>query len=108
MVDIHLYGYNIHNWRYGGIESELHVLVQANMDLRVLYKTKMTVSVSMRRSFDYNVLVLEATRKHPGGVRQNTAVIIYGYTIRKIFGEEIGGIMVLGGVWKEVWVGMVS
>ena len=69
MVDIHLYGYNIHNWRYGGIESELRMIVQANMDLRVLYKTKITVSVYMRRSLDYNVLVLEAPIKHPGGVK---------------------------------------
>ena len=39
------------------------------MDLRVLYKTKITVSVYMRRSLDYNVLVLEAPINHPGMVK---------------------------------------
>ena len=68
-MDIHLYGYNIHNWRYGGIESELRVIVQSNMDLMVLYKTKIMGSFYMRRSLDYNVLVLEAPRKHPGMVK---------------------------------------
>ena len=52
LMDIHLYGYKIHNWRYGGIESKLRVIVQANMDLRVLYKTKITFSVYMRHSLD--------------------------------------------------------
>ena len=52
LMYIHLYGYNIHNWRYGGIESELRVIVQANMDLMVLYKIKITVSVYMRHSLD--------------------------------------------------------
>ena len=65
-MDIHLYGYNIHNWRYGGINSELRVIVQANMDLGVLYKTKITTNVYMRRSLDYNMLVSEAPRKHQG------------------------------------------
>ena len=69
MVDIHIYGYNIHNWRCRGIKSELRVIVQSKMDLRVLYKTKITVSFYMRRSLDYNVLVLEAPRKHPGMVK---------------------------------------
>ena len=68
-MDIHLYGYNIHNWRYGGVDSELRMIVQANMDLRVLYKTNIMGSFYMRRSLDYNVLVLEAPRKHPGGVK---------------------------------------
>ena len=48
-MDIHLYGYNIHNWRYGGVTSELRVIVQSNMDLRVPYPTKFTVSVYMCR-----------------------------------------------------------
>ena len=43
-----------------------------------------------------------------GIVRQNTAVIIDGSTIRKIFGEEIGGITEFGWVCKEVWEGMIS
>ena len=43
-----------------------------------------------------------------GIFRQNTAVIIDGRTIRKIFGGEIGGITEFGQVWKEVWAGMVS
>ena len=51
-MDIHLYGYRIHNWRYRGIESELSVIVQTNMDIRVLYKTKITGSFYMRRSLD--------------------------------------------------------
>ena len=53
----------------GGVESELRVIVQSNMELRVLYKTKITGSFYMRRSLDYNVLVSEAPRKHPGGVK---------------------------------------
>ena len=69
MVDIHLYGYNIRNWRYGEGESELCVIVQANMDLGVLYKTKITSSIDMRRSLEYNVLVLEAPINHQGGGR---------------------------------------
>ena len=48
-MDIHLYGYRIHNWRYGWIGSELRVIVQSNMDLRVLYTTKITVSVYVCR-----------------------------------------------------------
>ena len=68
-MDIHLYGYNIHNWRYGGIESELCMKFQTRMNLRVLYKKKITVSVYMRRSLDYNVLVLEASINHPGGLK---------------------------------------
>ena len=52
LMYIHFYGYRIHNWRYGGIESELRVIVQANMDLMVLYKTKITVCVYMRQSLD--------------------------------------------------------
>ena len=68
-MDIHLYGYNIHNWRYGGIKSELRVILLSNMDLRVLYKTKITGSFYIRCSLDYNVLVSEAPRKHPGGVK---------------------------------------
>ena len=67
-MDIHIYGYNIHNWRYGGIESELRVIVQTNMDLRVLYKPKLTRSFYLRRSLDYNVLVSEATIEQQGGV----------------------------------------
>ena len=43
-----------------------------------------------------------------GIVRWNTEVIIYGRTISKIFGEDIGGIMGFGRVWKEVWAGLVS
>ena len=44
MVDIHLYGYNTHSWRYRGVESELRVIVQANMDLGAIYETKITGS----------------------------------------------------------------
>ena len=51
-MDIHFYGYNIHNWRYGGIESELRVIVQANIELRVLYKTNITGIFYMRCSLD--------------------------------------------------------
>ena len=36
-----------------------------------------------------------------GIVRWNTAVIIDGRSIRQIFGEEIGGIVGFGRVWKE-------
>ena len=35
VVDIRLYGYNICNRMYVGIESALRVIVQANMDLGV-------------------------------------------------------------------------
>ena len=45
------------------------MIVQSNMDLRVLYNTKITGSFYMRRSLDYNVLVSEAPRKHPGRVK---------------------------------------
>ena len=65
-MDIYLYAYSIHNWRYGGINSELRVIVQANMDLGFLYKTKITANIYMRRSLDYNVLVSEAPIKHQG------------------------------------------
>ena len=37
-----------------------------------------------------------------GIVRCNTAVIIDGNSTRQIFGEEIGGIMGFGRVWKDV------
>ena len=33
VVDIYLYGYNIRNERYGGIESALYMIVQGNMYL---------------------------------------------------------------------------
>ena len=68
MVDIHLYGYNIRDGMYGGIKSALHVIVQANMDLGVLFKTKIMNGVYMRRSLDYNVIVLAAPIKHQVGV----------------------------------------
>ena len=42
-----------------------------------------------------------------GIVIRNTAVIIDGCTIRKIFGEDIRGITGFGQVFKEVWAGMV-
>ena len=37
-----------------------------------------------------------------GIARRNTAVIIDLHSIRQIFGEEIGGIVGFGRVWKEV------
>ena len=44
-VNICLVGYNICNGRNGGIESALHAMMQANMDLRVLFKTNITGGV---------------------------------------------------------------
>ena len=44
-VNICLVGYNICNGRNGGLESALHAMVQANMDLRVLFKTNITGGV---------------------------------------------------------------
>ena len=67
MVNIHLYGYNIRNAMYRGINSALRVIVQANMDLGVLFKTKIMNGVYMRRSSDCNVIVSEAPIKHQGG-----------------------------------------
>ena len=46
----------------------MHVIVQGNMDLGVLFKTKIMNGVYMRRSLDYNVIVSEAPIKHQGGV----------------------------------------
>ena len=77
MVDIHIYGFNIRNGVYRGIDSALHVIVQANMDLGVLFKTKIMNGVYMRRSLDYNVIVSEAHTKHQGGV----ALFFYKYPI---------------------------
>ena len=68
MVDIHLYGYHIRNGVYGGIESAMHVIEQGNVDLGVLFKTKIVNGVYMRRSLDYNLIVSEAPIKHQGGV----------------------------------------
>ena len=68
MVDIHLYGFNIRNGMYGGIESALHVIVQANMDLGVLFKTNIMNGVYMRRSLGCNAIISETPIKHQGGV----------------------------------------
>ena len=46
----------------------LHVIVQVNMDLGVLFKTKIMNGVHMRRSLDYNMIVSVATINHQGGV----------------------------------------
>ena len=49
MVGIHLYGFNIRNGMYRGIESGMHVIEQGNVDLEVMFKTKIMNSVKMRR-----------------------------------------------------------
>ena len=46
----------------------LHVIVQANMDLEVFFKTKIIRDVYTPPSSDYNMLVLKAPINHQGGV----------------------------------------
>ena len=67
VVDIRLYGENICNGRYSGIYLTLRMIVQANMDPGVLVNTKIMNSVYTRCLSDYNMTVLEAPRKYPGG-----------------------------------------
>ena len=67
VVDIYLYGYNIHNGVYIRVDSALHVIVQENMYLGFLYKTSIIGSIYMRHSSKYNVIVSEAPRKPQGG-----------------------------------------
>ena len=66
-VNICLVGYNICNGRNGGLESALNAMVQANMDLRVLFKTNITGGVKMCRSSGYSVVASEVPIKHQGG-----------------------------------------
>ena len=60
--------YNIRNGRDGGLESALHRMSQANMDLGVFQETNLTKRIDTHKSSGYQVVATEAPSAHSGGV----------------------------------------
>ena len=56
--------YTICNGRNKGLESALRGVSQANMDLGIFQKTKITNSVYIRGSDGYSVIPTDAPRRH--------------------------------------------
>ena len=65
-MDINIGRYNIRNGRNGGIELVLRAIVQANMELGILFEMNLTAGVYMSRSLGYSVLASEAPSKDQG------------------------------------------
>ena len=60
--------YNIRNGRNRGLESALHGMSQANMDLGILQETKLAKRIYAHDSSEYKVVDMEAPSAHIGGV----------------------------------------
>ena len=60
--------YNIRNGRNRGLESALHRISQANMDLGIFQETKLTKRIYARNSSGYKVVATEAPSAQSGGV----------------------------------------
>ena len=60
--------YNIRKGRNGGLESALHGMSQANMDLGVFQETNITKRIDICESSGYKVVVTEAPGIHIGSV----------------------------------------
>ena len=60
--------YNIRNGRNRVLESALHGMSQANMDLGVFQETKLTKRIYMCESSGYRVAATEAPSAHSGGI----------------------------------------
>ena len=56
--------YNIRNGRNGGLEAALQGISQANMDLGIIQKTKLTDGIFTRGSAGYSVAVTDAPSQH--------------------------------------------
>ena len=67
-VPIRFGTYNIHNKRKGGLEAALRGISQANMNLGILQKTKLTDGIYTRGSAGYSVIATDALSRHRGGV----------------------------------------
>ena len=65
---IHIGTYNIRNGQNGGLEPALRRMSQANMDLRVFHKTKLTKSIYTRESSGYKVVATESPSAHSNGI----------------------------------------
>ena len=74
--------YNIRNGRNRGLESALHRISQANMDLGIFQETKITKRIYTRASSGYKVVDTEAPITHSGGVS-----ILY-WTAKHFYLEE--------------------
>ena len=60
--------YNIRNGRNGGLEAELRVMYQANLDMGILQETKLTNGVYTCASAGYRVVATDAPIRHRGGI----------------------------------------
>ena len=60
--------YNIRNGRNGELESALHRISQANMDLGIFQDTKCTEGIYTRQSAGYSVVATDAPSRHRGAV----------------------------------------
>ena len=60
--------YNIQNCHNGGMESDLHGMDQANIDLGVMQETNLAVEFYTQLLTGYQVVELHAPRLHSGGM----------------------------------------
>ena len=67
-VPIRFGTYNIRNGRNVGLEAELWGVSQANMDLGILQKTKLTDGIYTCGSSGYSIVATDAPSRHCGGV----------------------------------------
>ena len=67
-VPIRFGTYNICNGRNRGLESALRGMSQANMDLGIFHKTKVTEGIYTRGLAGYSVVATDMPRRHRGGV----------------------------------------
>ena len=105
-VNICLVGYNICNGRNGGLESALNAMVQANMDLRVLFKTNITGGGKMCRSSGYSVVASEVPIKHQGGksiLFKNS--LHWKIKVHQAFGPNVLRFQIVTG-WTHWFVGV--